>query len=94
MKRQKWLTGILAVMLAASFLLAVGVFAPIVASASGGEGGGIEPEETCSYFICSTDYNPCEWNGHQGYWELCCYAPYPQMCPYCDPCCWWQCHWW
>lgn len=94
MKRQKWLTGILVVMLVASLLLAVGTFAPVVASASGGGKDGIEPEEICSYFMCITDYTPCEWQGHQGYWEYCCYFPYPQMCQYCDPCCWWQCHWW
>lgn len=40
MKRQKWLTGILVVMLVTSLLLAVGTFAPIVAA---GGGGGIEP---------------------------------------------------
>jgi hypothetical protein len=63
MKRQKWLRGVLVVMLVASLLLAVGTFAPIVAA---GGGGGIEPEETCSYFMCATDYNPVRVAGTPG----------------------------
>ncbi len=95
MKRQKWLTGILAVMLVASFLLAVGALAPIAASASGGGGGGIEPEEICSNFQCMAYPDLyCAWNGDPGYFEYCRYEPYPYMCQYCDPCGWWQCHWW
>jgi len=48
MKRQEWLTGILAVMLVASLLLAVMAFvAPVVALADGGPGEP-EPEVICA----------------------------------------------
>ena len=92
MKRQKWLTGVLVVMLMTSLLLAVGTFAPIVAA---GGGGGIEPEEICSNFDCWPEGGGCQYWGQYGYWETCCYTPFPQMCQYCpSPCCWTQCHWW
>jgi len=95
MKRQKWLTGILAVMLVASFLLVVGAFAPVIAFASGGGGGGIDPDEICSNFFCDWTGQYCEWQGHQGYEEICFYIPYPEMCPRCPPPCeWTQYHWW
>ena len=94
MKRQKWLTGVLAVMLVASLLLAVGTFVPIVVSASGDGGGGPEPEEICSSYECLPWGGYCDYQGHFGYWEFCYYVPYPEMCQYCDPCTWYQCHWW
>lgn len=56
MKRQKWLTGILAVMLVASFLLAVVSFvAPSPARAAGG--GGAEPEAFCG--LCQKKTECC-----------------------------------
>ncbi len=95
MKRQKWLTGILVVMLVTSFLLAVGAFAPIVASASGGGGGGIESEEICSNYDCYNTGEHCEYQGQWGTWYHCCWVPFPAMCDRCpSPCCWDECHWW
>ena len=48
MKRQEWLTGILAVMLVASFLVAVGSFVAPFAQAAPPQ-----PEDTCAYFDCT-----------------------------------------
>lgn len=57
MKRQKWLTSTLVVMLVASFLLAVAGFAlprPVVAA-----GGGVEPDSICGLCFLRTQCCNC-----------------------------------
>lgn len=58
-------------------------------------GGGISPEEICSNYDCTPQGGGCEYQGQHGFWEHCCYTPFPYMCQYCpSPCCWDQCNWW
>ena len=94
MKRQKWLTGILAVMLVTSLMLAVGGFAWV---SSAHAGGGVTPDDPCAYFDCHTYWGYCECPG--GGWGCatwcthCCYNPYPAACYRCpSPCCWCYCY--
>ena len=93
-KMQKVVIGTLAVMMVASLVLVVAVFTPVVALASGGQDD-IGTEEICSNSSCWPEGGYCQYQGQHGFWETCCYTPFPQMCQYCpSPCCWRQCHWW
>ena len=59
MKRQKWLTGILAVILVASFLLAVVSFVvPSPVAAAGGDDG-VEPDSVCGLCMLRTQCCNC-----------------------------------
>ena len=59
MKRQQWLTGVVAVMLVVSFLLAVVSFAlPSPVAAAGGDGG-VEPDSICGLCFLRTECCNC-----------------------------------
>jgi len=92
MKRQKWLTGILTVMLVASFLLAVGSFVAVSSAQASPPG----PRDPCAYFDCDTWQGTCACASGYLYCSTtihhCCYNPYPEACSRCpSPCCWWWC---